>query len=781
MTAADPHPNRVGPWTAGVAVLVLALIGALYNLRDPFLPAPGLDASWILAAEYATGHGFAFGRDYISTYGPYHVLVTRLFDESSFRLVLAYDVFLIAAVFWHALVRRSLLAAAALLACLLLAQTQSDSLVAVAFLAIFLMCLERRGPVSLAFVALCAPLLLSKLSFAVALAPLMVLADAYHLRRGRTPLFTATLIASVMAAFVVAGQSPADLAPFLRATLEIVLGYGRAMQLAGDRLELVATMALLGLTVLVAAFFAFRAVQRGQPERADPLMGLAVVAGFAWTAFVLFKMGFVRHDTHSVFVHQAAPASLAVLYSFYSRSGEDRSGSARVFAVSFALVLAVSFGWRVHALRPEPQTPFSLARAADEARRQLAPERWRNSLGWATGSRWAAMAAANWEADRRLARAFPPQVAGAVDVVPWELSSVVASGLNYRPRPLVQSYIAYTPWLQAQDRAFFQGSRAPDTLLFKVQDIDGRLPTLALGPSAPIIAQRYDVVGADPLGLILRRRAAPRPMQTVPRGSAPLPYDRWIEVPRAGGRLMMARVSIRRSLAGRLAGFLYREPLMSIHLRTRSGQTVTYRFVPGMAELGVAISPLPAEQGPATAAVLFDPAWEMLADPVVAMQISPGRAGWAFAPGRVAFEEVRLAPGFAAGMGPTTQLIARLLASDPTRTARFDGTELFAHAPTRLQVALSAPARLKGVVGLHPIPASAGVGDGVRFVISAADGAGGRSVLFDRVLPRNGGAAVGPVPFEVTAPAGATLVMETLPLGDTLYDWSYWRDLEYLR
>jgi hypothetical protein len=66
-----------------------------------------------------------------------------------------------------------------------------------------------------------------------------------------------------------------------------------------------------------------------------------------------------------------------------------------------------------------------------------------------------------------------------VDVVPSELAIAWAYRLNWRPIPVLQSYSAYTPWLDHYDAAFLRSKRAPSRLLLqRVRGgLDGRIAT----------------------------------------------------------------------------------------------------------------------------------------------------------------------------------------------------------------------------------------------------------------------------------------------------------------
>jgi len=70
---------------------------------------------------------------------------------------------------------------------------------------------------------------------------------------------------------------------------------------------------------------------------------------------------------------------------------------------------------------------------------------------------------------------------GTIDVYPWDLAYIYANVLTFRPKPILQTYVAFTPWLDAQDANFYRSPRAPDYLLWtrvhwggETGSIDGR-------------------------------------------------------------------------------------------------------------------------------------------------------------------------------------------------------------------------------------------------------------------------------------------------------------------
>jgi hypothetical protein len=114
---------------------------------------------------------------------------------------------------------------------------------------------------------------------------------------------------------------------------------------------------------------------------------------------------------------------------------------------------------------------------------------------------------------------FPlPAIKGSVDVYPSNQAIVLAHGLDYRPRPVIQSYSAQTPELAGLNAAFLRGDRAPENIFFEVKTIDGRFPSADDGLSWPELLTRYEVMERTGNFLRLQRRAKPSRYQMIPLG-----------------------------------------------------------------------------------------------------------------------------------------------------------------------------------------------------------------------------------------------------------------------
>ena len=184
---------------------------------------------------------------------------------------------------------------------------------------------------------------------------------------------------------------------------------------------------------------------------------------------------------------------------------------------------------------------------------------------------------------------------------------LIALGLDYRPRPVIQSFSSFSPRLQALDRDHFKARTRPKLLSLRIEDIDGRLPTMATGPSLPVIGQWYDAVdNMAPLRLgPASKTIAPRRLaRTAWRGG--ISHRPMGNRPAAGNRINLgARYA--RAHPSRALGHLFLSRAAAVYYRAHClRQRTQVSFYPEHGEVEFAISPQPVSDGGIAAAGLLD-------------------------------------------------------------------------------------------------------------------------------------------------------------------------------
>jgi hypothetical protein len=169
-------------------------------------------------------------------------------------------------------------------------------------------------------------------------------------------------------------------------------------------------------------------------------------------------------------------------------------------------------------------------------------------------------------------------------------SAVLAHGLDYRPRPSFQEYSTYTPSLNEANRSFFASDRAPDWVIFGLSPIDNRHPALAEGASWPELLRRYKPESAAPGLVFLRRRSQAAPdVLGAPSGFTARLGVAFSLAPRQPS---FVRLTLRPTLAGRLASAAYRSGQLTIVSTLEDGTVHMARLIAGSAATGFVVSPL---------------------------------------------------------------------------------------------------------------------------------------------------------------------------------------------
>lgn len=191
-----------------------------------------------------------------------------------------------------------------------------------------------------------------------------------------------------------------------------------------------------------------------------------------------------------------------------------------------------------------------------------------------------------------IATAHPlPRLEGTVDIYPWNIAVVLSHDLDYRPRPVYQSYAAYDGALMTLNRASLERDRAAATLIFDLETIDNRLPQLDDGRQWPHLIAHYDAAGMAGRYLLLRRRAVPRRVELQRIEEIGAVWWTAVALPPAPVFLWVS-IDIDRTPLGRVTNTAFKLPPVELALRLSDGSERAFRLIPGMAREGFLLSPL---------------------------------------------------------------------------------------------------------------------------------------------------------------------------------------------
>jgi hypothetical protein len=299
--------------------------------------------------------------------------------------------------------------------------------------------------------------------------------------------------------------------------------------------------------------------------------------------FVQFKLGFVRHDAHATVAMFLMPI-LGVLVATGGVAAADR----RRFRVLVVVVIALGLTSYAYGLRryfdrlaaPEHYRAayaFQLTAIADFARP-------RAMLARLTRERDHARAAL------RAALPLPPGE-GAIDLYGHRQGLLLAHAVPYAPRPVFQSYGAYTPGLADLNRRFLESDRGPRRVLFDGATIDHRYPLMDEASSLPSLLSRFDVRQVIAGLTLLERRATARSVALVPQRALSTSIGAAIAIESADGPVW-AEIEIEPTLTGRLLAMAYKLSPLHLEVTTADGAVRSHRIIRPLVRRGMLLSPL---------------------------------------------------------------------------------------------------------------------------------------------------------------------------------------------
>ena len=582
-------------WFGHSLVFLAALFFATVCSTPPGVTAKiDVDSSWAAVLDYANQHHLQFGRDIAFTYGPLGYLSTTYFLPHSALLRLYAD----ATLYFFVALAVCLMARQMnlLWRCLLIGffffvatniHSAVDVLINLGLLCWALLCREGSGPslvlrlAVFAGLAVCA--LMTKATYLVmaGLTLSMVVCDLVLRGKRKTG---AVLLMGFVLGFLVSwgllGQQFRNLGRFLQNALESCRGYDAAMGWHDDQPTVF--WGCLVVCVFGSASVILRALNASNgTEKFRTLRGCLLVTWLAALLFITWKHAFVRADRyHLEFYLFFVPVLVLLLEALPSRAGMTREwarATAAVCCVVGLLTLPQMFfpGYLEYCLK----RPFRLG--PQNVRALIQPRHY--------------LAGMNAEFQRERRNDQLPKMReligeSSVDIFGWSQAYALYNNLNYHPRPVFQSYAAYTPTLMRLNTSYFASPQAPEFVLFRLSSLDQRVPALDDAMLLREILCRYELVDGEDTFLLLRNTGTKASRITLLREGVIRPGEPII-LPKE--RDLWLKIQVQPKLVGRLRGLFYRPSEVHVKVLGNLGAAggAEFEAPPNMLAAGFVASP----------------------------------------------------------------------------------------------------------------------------------------------------------------------------------------------
>jgi hypothetical protein len=615
---------------------------------------------------------------------------------------------------------------------------------------------------------------LTKFTFcvhAIGALTMLTISMLFKTPRWRAGLPVCMYLLAFLILWLALGQQPGNISSFLESSWQVAAGYDSAMSTIGDRREVFLGA---GLALLCASTLGSLSIRRVFTVRQTCLLG---VLGFS--LFLQWKHGFVRHDEHAVHYFTQILFTAFLLPAFLP--AYDWRAVPRVVALAYCIPLSLLGILHAAHLHRNPAGCLTLLaeRVEDNVEVAWAPRRYKKELQKkqeALKTQWPLPKI------RAIVRDAP------VDLISYEQGFLLINGMNWRPRPVFQSYSAYNRYLIDANARFFREANAPPFVLLDLVPIDERLVTLEDSGALIEILKHYEPVAAERSFILFKRRvreksSAANDSSRVVQKS--IHFDEKVDLSDLPPSCQRLYLQIKPSALGTIRKSLYKLPPVYLRVQTTDGLDRSFRLVPEIAASGFLLNPLVLDNSD------FVRIYAKNAGRRVASFSITGSSSSVYYQSDVDMK-LECWPdlvGSNVNQELANSMLYPMLASAPVamhssfpiEPGTYDGGQVLMVEPEGEMIfALREGIRVaQGRFGIAPGAYLQGKTDGVRFTVEYINERGERRLLFDRYLdplakPGDRGMQSFAVALEPGWKGRLACRTSNLEGKNSNWDWSYW-------
>ena len=558
----------------GLLSAIFFIVGAFLLFPVFQLPGFGLDPSWMLGLNMAFDQHLHFGRDIVFTYGPLGFLSTHMPILIPKWLFLVFDVLSVTMLlFIFDDIRRNLpfhplLSLLIVLFTLVpLAYQNFDYVFLLYFASIWLYMKGEMWHMTLAG-ALALLAFYIKLNVGIILLilfPIMVIIQCCRLfisRWNALKLIFVYLLAFFMFDLIL-GVEPFD---YVQGGIHLINGFNDAMRQSpvseSDNWHMYSAI------IIFLIFLAFNVLQLIHGRFSWDYLFLLGTGSFF--LFLLFKSSFTRYDEWhypTFFVFRSLPVLLALRFLPVKNRFVKAGALLLLFIVPWKMSYMPTF------LSAKPQQLVQYVKVIKKGDQVL-------------------LADVKVPEVLKPAPEFRKKIGNrSIDIHPFIISILYYNKMNYRPRPVIQSYMSFNGWLDSLNADFYKTPRAPKYILYNLNNIDNRYALFDETKTRLSILQYYTAVDFNHDIMLLEKRDTPLEIKEKTLSTGVLKLEDEFKLPETDG-LLMLKTDIRYNKKGKLARMLLRAPQLYISLIYEDGSRNSFRLINSIANSGIIVNRL---------------------------------------------------------------------------------------------------------------------------------------------------------------------------------------------
>ncbi len=535
--------------------LVLLICVIILSFPSLIIHTYGVDLSWYIGLHRAAHEGLIYGRDIVFTYGPLGfltvplVLYKNLWIYSALYTLAIYALTLFGCSLYLRkmnanLIKTVILAIIFTLVCRSFLPGRDFELLFCVFVFSVLYTLGKRSLIPLLGLAFFYSILpFTKFSAAMAGGITGVVFSCILIRNKRSKeaviFLVACLISFGVLGLLLLGSLKAIFV-YLYNCWQVSSGFNDAMGLDGSKTD-------IGLAVfawvLYICLFCYCAIKKKRQDLSYLALGFGVL-------FLSFKQGFVRHDLHVLHFY----CMWLMVLGLYILKPFIDAKIIRYAVLLFVFIMLFQYCGKIFSFR----NSYICSSAADKIKNlQLSSNLFRG-----IGVEEQAAALKTWLVQYYHLKTETVEMLSnhTMDVFPYDIAIAEAYGLKWHPRPVFQSYSAYTEYLDLLNAKYISSDSGPEYILYAPNTIDGRYAIFDEPATFRTLLQKYEICAQDGDFVVLRKNPSANTGTEEYISTKTVNFDQIIPLPQVGDGLLFAKIRIEHNLPGLVRKFMFKPP-----------------------------------------------------------------------------------------------------------------------------------------------------------------------------------------------------------------------------
>ena len=478
-------------WWSTNQIKIYALILTIYSLPDSFYydVDTAIDSSWKQALTYSVIHKVTFGSGFVFTYGPLGFISTRyIYHLSSVPLLLA-DVFLCVCLYYliSTFLKQHKGWFFILLAAIFCFKGAESATTLFFFFIVFAILALKNNftkPFELVCCGICGVIVFFvKLNYGLIVLPLMLCILLLLLFRNRKAFLILSGVCC-LTFLIIYSMVHIDIVNYVRYSIPMVLHYPEAMAkpITMDDPSFLGAKSYILIYLGILCWYGWQL----RKTRNLSLSGIMPVLLLGLMFFLAYKNGFTRADgiLRQPFLHISTFFLFMPIFIAFT-----------LFLLGFAATRLAKVICICALLLSAANVTFPLA---DEGPIFL----YNATVGFTVNYFTTLFSTQSFKKIAYLS--MPPhqlKVLGrsTIDIIPTDISILFQNNLNYKPRPVVQSYSAYSPELDELNAHHFSTADRPEFVILSNAAIDVRCPIWDESITKAVLHLNYGASGYTPI------------------------------------------------------------------------------------------------------------------------------------------------------------------------------------------------------------------------------------------------------------------------------------------